>query len=143
MRLGKLGGRTGFSVSRIGSEPVFPLRSVLTAKASLYSLFILDLAARGECRPWPRPPPTYPPKTSKRLDRSPEASAKRIRARPATFVRGLKRLLCSSGQLCGVRAKSFFACRQQFFVCLLVARFLIVPHLAPMCCIKAAGKQQN
>lgn len=61
----QLGGRTGSVEGKADrSEPVLPLHSVLTAEASLYSLFIPDLAARGECRPWPRPPPPSP----KRLD---------------------------------------------------------------------------
>lgn len=55
----QLGGRTGsVEVKAVRSEPVLSLRSVLTAEASLYSLFFIpDLAAGGECRPWPRPPP--------------------------------------------------------------------------------------
>lgn len=61
----QLGGRTGSAEGKADrSEPVLPLRSVLRAEASLYSLFIPDLAARGECRLWPRPPSPSP----KRLD---------------------------------------------------------------------------
>lgn len=93
----QLGGRTGSVEGKADrSEPVLPLRSVLTAEASLYSLFFIpDLAARGECRPWPRP--CLPPLSKK--------VGPLVRATPRERVRAT---------FCGARARRPCAKRDFF-----------------------------
>lgn len=109
----QLGGRTGSVEGKADrSEPVLPLRSVLTAEASLYSLFIPDLAARGECRPWPRPPSPLSKKVGPLVRATPR---ERVRVSRATFCGARARRPCAKRDFYARRPQLCSTCWLQGF----------------------------
>lgn len=121
------------------AEPFFPLRSLLTSKASHYSLFILVLAASGECRPWPRPLKN-PLKGWTSCPKSLQSESARVPPRSCVAT-GSSCVL--QGNFGGVCANRILRVSSAIFILLVGCEVFSVQYPARLSCIKVAAKQQN